>query len=189
MKRGGGLRGDLRREGKFYAVSCAGGPAAAAPALHTRHGAFPDGPRRQPGRATSSLRAQRNSPPPPQATAVKGLTKGIEGLLKKNKVTYVKGWGRLLSGNEVEVDGLDGEKTTVKAKNILIATGSEVSPLPGVNIDEETCVARGRGAGLPSRLCAGSAATLDAPSPRVASGQHAFPLFRAPAGSCPPPAS
>ncbi|KFM25768.1 Dihydrolipoyl dehydrogenase 1, mitochondrial [Auxenochlorella protothecoides] len=72
--------------------------------------------------------------------AVTGLTKGIEGLFKKNKVTYVKGWGSLKSGNEVEVAGADGETSTIKAKNILIATGSEVTPLRGVEIDEEKVV-------------------------------------------------
>lgn len=75
-----------------------------------------------------------------QTKAVTGLTKGIEGLFKKNKVTYVKGWGSLKSGNEVEVAGADGETSTIKAKNILIATGSEVTPLRGVEIDEEKVV-------------------------------------------------
>ncbi|GLI65185.1 hypothetical protein VaNZ11_008646 [Volvox africanus] len=73
-------------------------------------------------------------------TAVAGLTKGIEGLLKKNKVDYVKGWGKLVSGTEVEVAGADGSTTRLKAKNILLATGSEVTPLPGVPIDEEKIV-------------------------------------------------
>lgn len=72
--------------------------------------------------------------------AVSGLTKGIEGLFKKNKVDYVKGWGSLTSPNEVKVDLLDGSSTTLKAKNIIIATGSEVMPLPGVPIDEEKIV-------------------------------------------------
>lgn len=70
-------------------------------------------------------------------TAVAGLTKGIEGLFKKNKVSYVKGWGTIKNKNEVEVAAADGSKTTVSAKNIMIATGSEVSPLPGVPVDEE----------------------------------------------------
>ncbi|GIL87914.1 hypothetical protein Vretimale_6312 [Volvox reticuliferus] len=73
-------------------------------------------------------------------TAVAGLTKGIEGLFKKNKVDYVKGWGKLVSGTEVEVAAADGSTTRLKAKNILLATGSEVTPLPGVPIDEEKIV-------------------------------------------------
>ncbi len=57
---------------------------------------------------------------------------------------YVKGWGSLKTPTSVEVALLDGSMTTLEAKNILIATGSEVTPLPGVPIDEERC-ARGHG--------------------------------------------
>lgn len=69
-------------------------------------------------------------------SAVAGLTKGIEGLLKKNKVEYVKGWGKISGPNSVEVALLDGTTKTLKTKNILIATGSEVTPMQGVPIDE-----------------------------------------------------
>lgn len=72
--------------------------------------------------------------------AVTGLTKGIEGLFKKNKVTYVKGYGKITSSNEVRVDLLDGSSQTVKGKNIIIATGSAVKPLPGITIDEQKVV-------------------------------------------------
>jgi dihydrolipoamide dehydrogenase len=73
--------------------------------------------------------------------AVSGLTKGIEGLFKKNKVEYVKGWGTITGPNTVDVSsGEGGDKRTLEAKNILIATGSEVTPLPGVPIDEERIV-------------------------------------------------
>jgi dihydrolipoamide dehydrogenase len=67
---------------------------------------------------------------------VTDFTKGIEGLFKKNKVTYVKGAGAITGKNEVTVDGKDKLNT----KNILIATGSEVTPLPGVAIDEKKVV-------------------------------------------------
>jgi dihydrolipoamide dehydrogenase len=53
------------------------------------------------------------------------------------QVEYVKGWGTIKGPNEVEVSLLDGGSTTVSAKNILIATGSEVTPLKGVPVDEE----------------------------------------------------
>ena len=62
--------------------------------------------------------------------AVKGLTGGIEFLFKKNKVTWLKGLATFTGANSVEVGG---EKVT--AKNIVIATGSSVTPLPGVTID------------------------------------------------------
>ncbi|MGD2132039.1 MAG: dihydrolipoyl dehydrogenase [Maricaulaceae bacterium] len=72
--------------------------------------------------------------------AVDGLTKGVEFLFKKNKVDHVKGLGRIKAAGEVEVTAADGSKSTLKTKNIVIATGSEVTPLPGVTIDEEKIV-------------------------------------------------
>ena len=74
--------------------------------------------------------------------AVKGLTSGIEFLFKKNKVDYLKGHGKFSSPNEIEVDLNDGGKDSIKAKNVIIATGSEPSPLPGnvIPIDEKYVV-------------------------------------------------
>ena len=72
--------------------------------------------------------------------AVAGLTKGIEGLFKKNKVNYVKGWASFKSPTEVEVALADGGSTTLNAKSVIIATGSEVTPLPGLDIDERRIV-------------------------------------------------
>jgi len=72
--------------------------------------------------------------------AIVGLTKGIEGLFKKNKVNYVQGWGKVTGANEVTVTAADGSEQKVEAKNIIIATGSEVTPLPGIDIDEEKVV-------------------------------------------------
>jgi dihydrolipoamide dehydrogenase len=74
-----------------------------------------------------------------KAEAVKGLTEGVAFLLKKNKVDRIQGKGRILGKGKVEVDGPDG-KTTLETRNIVIATGSEVTPLPGVEIDEERIV-------------------------------------------------
>jgi dihydrolipoamide dehydrogenase len=67
--------------------------------------------------------------------AVKGLTGGIEGLFKKNKVTYVKGFGKLSSPNSVSVDLLAGGSQVIDAKNIILAVGSEVTPLPTCPVD------------------------------------------------------
>jgi dihydrolipoamide dehydrogenase len=66
------------------------------------------------------------------------LTKGIEFLFKKNKVTYLKGTGALLGGGKVQVTG-DSNQTVV-AKNIVIATGSDSTPLPGLTIDEKKII-------------------------------------------------
>ncbi|WP_347301876.1 dihydrolipoyl dehydrogenase [Croceibacterium sp. TMG7-5b_MA50] len=65
-----------------------------------------------------------------KATAVKELTGGIEYLFKKNKVTWLKGQASFVDANSVEVAG---QKVT--ASNIVVATGSSVTPLPGVEID------------------------------------------------------
>jgi dihydrolipoamide dehydrogenase len=71
--------------------------------------------------------------------SVQVLTKGIEFLFKKNKVTYIKGKGVLFSKNDVVV--YEGEKKiSYKSKNIVIATGSGPSSLPGMEIDEENIV-------------------------------------------------
>lgn len=66
---------------------------------------------------------------------VTGLTQGIEYLFKKNKVDHIRGFGKIKSKTEVEVEG-----TVYSTKNIVIATGSDVAKLPGVDIDEKTIV-------------------------------------------------
>lgn len=73
-------------------------------------------------------------------TAVGGLTKGVEFLFKKNGVEYIKGSGSFVNENEIKVDLNDGGETSVRGKNILIATGSEATPFPGLEIDEKRVV-------------------------------------------------
>ena len=68
------------------------------------------------------------------------LTKGIEFLFKKNKVDYLKGWGSVPKAGAVAVKLADGGETTLQAGKILIATGSESTPLPGVETDEKQVV-------------------------------------------------
>src|SRR6218665_2668193 len=75
-----------------------------------------------------------------KADSVEALTKGIEFLFKKNKVDYVKGWGRIAGPGKVVVKAEDGSETTLETKNIVIATGSEPPPLPGVAIDNNRIV-------------------------------------------------
>ncbi len=67
-------------------------------------------------------------------------TKGIDFLFKKNKVTPFHGTARIENVSEVEVTGEDGKTQTLTAGSILIATGSESAPLPGLEIDEERVV-------------------------------------------------
>mmetsp|Transcript_18839 Transcript_18839/g.47864 ORF Transcript_18839/g.47864 Transcript_18839/m.47864 type:complete len:506 (+) Transcript_18839:78-1595(+) len=71
---------------------------------------------------------------------VKSLTGGIEHLFKKNKVTYEKGFGKLLSNNEVEVTLNDNTTKVIKTKNVMLATGSEPIELPFLPFDEKTVV-------------------------------------------------
>tara|TARA_B100000963_G_scaffold360098_1_gene389725 strand:+ start:1410 stop:2813 length:1404 start_codon:yes stop_codon:yes gene_type:complete len=71
--------------------------------------------------------------------SIQVLTKGVEFLFKKNKVTYIKGKGVLFSKNDIVVYD-NNNKTNYKSKNIVIATGSEVSSLPGIEIDEKNII-------------------------------------------------
>lgn len=93
-------------------------------------------------------------------TSVEGLTKGVEFLLKyvifrlsfpaeyiadscpnrKNGVEYVKGTGSFVNENEVKVNLTDGGERTLRGKNIIIATGSESTPFPGLEVDEERII-------------------------------------------------
>jgi dihydrolipoamide dehydrogenase len=73
-------------------------------------------------------------------STVSGLTKGIEGLFKKNKVTYLKGHGSFVSPNEVRCTAADGTSEVVSAKNIIIATGSEPIELPFAKFDGQFIV-------------------------------------------------
>ena len=71
--------------------------------------------------------------------SVQVLTKGVEFLFKKNKVTYLKGKGVLFSENSVVVYENE-KKQSYTAKNIVIATGSSPTSLPGIEIDEKNIV-------------------------------------------------
>jgi dihydrolipoamide dehydrogenase len=72
--------------------------------------------------------------------SVTDLTKGVEFLFRKNKVDYLVGAGRVAGPGKVAVTDADGNVTEYSAKAIVIATGSDVAPLPGVAIDEERIV-------------------------------------------------
>lgn len=71
---------------------------------------------------------------------VGSLTKGIEGLFAKNKVDYVKGWGKLTGKNSINVDLLAGGTKTLDTKNVILATGSDPIPFPNVPFDEKIVI-------------------------------------------------
>jgi len=72
--------------------------------------------------------------------SIQVLTKGVEFLFKKNKVSYFKGKGVVSSKNDIIIFGSNNSRTNIKTKNIVIATGSEVASLPGIEIDEKNVV-------------------------------------------------
>lgn len=79
------------------------------------------------------LKAKENS--------VNALTSGIESyLFKKNKVDYIKGTAKFASPTQLNVALTEGGETQIEGKNIIIATGSEVTPFPGIEIDETQIV-------------------------------------------------
>lgn len=71
---------------------------------------------------------------------VDGLVKGLGGLLKQRGVDVINGHGRIVGPNEVSVVTADGDESTISATNIILATGSEPSSIPGYEIDGERLV-------------------------------------------------
>src|ERR1700726_209808 len=71
---------------------------------------------------------------------VEGNVKGVEYLVKKNKIETFHGSGRIMAPGKVEVKAEDGKTQTLETKNIVIATGSDVARLPGIDIDERRVV-------------------------------------------------
>jgi dihydrolipoamide dehydrogenase len=86
---------------------------------------------------------------------VDGNVKGVDYLLKKNKIDAVRGTGRIAAPGKVEVKGADGKTQTLETKNIVIATGSDVAKLRGVEIDGKRIVSSDQAIALdkvPGRL-------------------------------------
>jgi dihydrolipoamide dehydrogenase len=71
---------------------------------------------------------------------IDGNVKGVEFLMKKNKIDVIHGTGKILGAGKVEVAGADGKTQTVDTKNIVIATGSDIARLKGIEIDEKRIV-------------------------------------------------
>src|SRR3954465_919143 len=75
-----------------------------------------------------------------KAEGVDGNVKGVEFLLKKNKIDTFQGTARIAAVGQIEVKGEDGSNQVIEAKAIVIATGSDVTRLPGIEIDEKVVV-------------------------------------------------
>ncbi|MET0722837.1 MAG: dihydrolipoyl dehydrogenase [Tardiphaga sp.] len=82
--------------------------------------------------------------------AVDGNVKGVDFLLKKNKIDSVFGMGRIAAPGQVEVKSADGKTQTLQTKNIVIATGSAVAPLKGIEIDGKRIVTSDQAIALPA---------------------------------------
>lgn len=80
---------------------------------------------------------------------VKGNVNGVAFLLRKNKVDHFHGTGRILHSGKVQVTFINGEKQDLEARHIVIATGSNVAELPGIEIDEKTIVSSTGALSLP----------------------------------------
>ena len=82
--------------------------------------------------------------------AVDGNVKGVDYLLKKNKIDSVFGTGTIVAPGKVEVKSADGKTQTLETKNIVIATGSAVAPLKGIEIDGKRIVTSDQAIALPA---------------------------------------
>jgi dihydrolipoamide dehydrogenase len=71
---------------------------------------------------------------------IDGNVKGVEFLMKKNKIDVIGGKGKILGTGRVEVSGSDGKTQTLETGNIVIATGSDIARLKGIEIDEKRIV-------------------------------------------------
>jgi dihydrolipoamide dehydrogenase len=71
---------------------------------------------------------------------IDGNVKGVDFLMKKNKIDVIHGAGKILGAGKVEVSGNDGKAQTVETRNIVIATGSDIARLKGIEIDEKRIV-------------------------------------------------
>lgn len=69
-----------------------------------------------------------------------GMSKGVQFLMKKNKVDVIYGFGKVQSGKKIEVTDVDGKKSIVEGKNIIIATGARARELPNIPIDGEKVI-------------------------------------------------
>ena len=69
-----------------------------------------------------------------------GMSKGVQFLMKKNKIEIISGWGKIQPGKKVEVTDKDGKKTVYAGDHILIATGARARELPTLKIDNEKVI-------------------------------------------------
>lgn len=69
-----------------------------------------------------------------------GMSKGVQFLMKKNKIDIIAGWGKIQPGKKIEVADKEGKKTLYAAENIIIATGARARELPSMKIDNKKII-------------------------------------------------
>ena len=69
-----------------------------------------------------------------------GMSKGVQFLMKKNKIEIIAGWGKIQPGKKVEVTDAEGKKSVIAADNIIIATGARARQLPSMKIDDKKII-------------------------------------------------
>ncbi|MFC5191959.1 dihydrolipoyl dehydrogenase [Algoriphagus aquatilis] len=69
-----------------------------------------------------------------------GMSKGVQFLMKKNKIEIIAGWGKIQPGKKVEVTDAEGKKSVIAADNIIIATGARARQLPTMKIDDKKII-------------------------------------------------
>mgnify|MGYP006170594835 CR=1 FL=1 len=69
-----------------------------------------------------------------------GMSKGVQFLMKKNKIEIIAGWGKIQPGKKVEVTDAEGKKSVISADNIIIATGARARQLPSMKIDDKKII-------------------------------------------------
>ncbi len=80
-----------------------------------------------------------------------GMSKGVDFLMKKNKIDVIPGTGKLMGGRKIEVTGNDGKVTAYEAKNILLATGARSRELPNLKQDGKKIFGYREAMNLPSQ--------------------------------------
>src|ERR1700744_6630971 len=86
----------------------------------------------------------------PKDETVASNVNGVAYLFKKNKIETFNGVGKIIGPGRIEVAPAQGDKQTIETKNIVSATGSCVTPLPGINIDEKVIISSNGALSLPA---------------------------------------
>jgi len=103
------------------------------------------------GIKVGSAKADFNAIVKRSRNVAEGMSKGVNFLMKKNKITVIEGYGTLERGKKVSVKGADGKSNTYEAENIIIATGGRAKSLPHIPIDGSDVIGYREAMNLPKQ--------------------------------------